>query len=252
MTHRLECRVEPKMVVLYPILIRQHDALVEDLLDRAELATTGRIARPSRWPLSVRIANSAELRVARWRGKLPPPDPASGALVGRHARVAAIAVPAVMLAIAALHAAWALGSPWPAGSEPELAEHVLSQGERQQLDGGLPPAPVTWAVALALLAAAAIVRAAATGPRSRALRRAAWGVAAVFVARGVVYIPSDLIGGLDDAYQRFDLAIYSPLCLALGAGTAVVARRASAASRLMPAGPTDRAASPVISQGHGP
>lgn len=72
MIHTLECRVEPKMIVLYPILIRQHDALVEDLLDRAELATTGRVARPRLWPLSVRIANAAELSVARRRGKLAP------------------------------------------------------------------------------------------------------------------------------------------------------------------------------------
>ena len=45
----------------YPIFIRQHDALVEDLLDRAELATTGRVAHPARWPASVRLANAIEL-----------------------------------------------------------------------------------------------------------------------------------------------------------------------------------------------
>ena len=46
------------------------------------------------------------------------------------------------------------------------------------------------------------------------------------LARGVVYIPSDVAGGPKGAYQRLDLTLYSPLCLALGAGTAIVARQA--------------------------
>lgn len=68
LTHVLECRVEPRMLLLYPILIRQHDALVEDLLDRAELLTTGRLPRPARHPLPVRIANAIELWILRRRG----------------------------------------------------------------------------------------------------------------------------------------------------------------------------------------
>ena len=65
LTHTLETRVEPKLWPVYPILLAQHKALVEDLLDRAELLTTGRMARPARWPLSVRIANALELAVLR-------------------------------------------------------------------------------------------------------------------------------------------------------------------------------------------
>ncbi len=221
LTHTLECRVEPKMMPVYPILIRQHDALVEDLLDRAELAVTGRVACPARWPVSVRIANSIELWVARWLRMMPRTRPAR---FDRLTRVCGIAVPSVLVAIAALHAAWALGWYWPGGSERELAEYVLSSGERRQLDGGLPPAALTWAVALALAGAAAIVRAVGTGARSRALRGAAWSVAAVFLARGVVFLPSDVIGGLDDSYERLDLTLYSPLCLALALGTAIVLR----------------------------
>jgi hypothetical protein len=68
-------------------------------------------------------------------------------------------------------------------------------------------------------------QAAATGARSRGLRDAAWGVAAVFFVRAVAYLPSDLSGGLEDTYQRLDLAFYAPLCLGLAAGTAIVVRR---------------------------
>ena len=51
-------------------MIRQHRALVEDLLDRAELATTGRVAAPARWPRSVRVFNAIEAWVARRLGAL--------------------------------------------------------------------------------------------------------------------------------------------------------------------------------------
>jgi hypothetical protein len=221
LTHTLEGRVEPRMIPVYPILIRQHDALAEDLLDRVELATTGRIARPRPWPTSVRIANALELAIARRRGIVPAP---ARAPLDRLTRFSGLAVPAVLVALAALHASWALGSYWPVSSESELAEYVLSDGERQRLGGNLPSAALTWAVALSLAGAAAIVRAAAGGTRSLWLRRAALGVGAVFFVRGVAYLPSDLIGGLEDSYQRLDLALYAPLCLGLAAGTAIVVR----------------------------
>jgi hypothetical protein len=222
LVHTLECRVEPKLLPVYPLLIRQHNALAEDLLDQAESAVTGRAAHPARWPLPVRIANEIEVRIARRRGLLP----ASGSLrPDGLARACGLAVPGVLIAIAALHAAWALGWYWPAGSERELAEYVLSSGERERLDGELPPAPITWLVAFALTGAGAVVRAIAGGTRSRALHAAGWGVAAIFLARGLVYPPLDVIGGLDDRYDRLDLAIYSPLCLGLAIATAVVLRR---------------------------
>jgi hypothetical protein len=222
LTHTLKARLEPKVIPVYPILIRQHDALVEDLLDRAELATTGGIVRPAQWPTSVRIANALELAIARRSDILPGPPRAT---LDRLTRFSGLAVPAVLIALAAVHASWALGSYWPASSERELAQHVLSGEERDRLDGGLPSAALTWAVALSLAGAAAIVRAAAAGARSRRLRGAAWGVAAVFCVRAVAYLPSDLIGGLEDTYQRLDLALYAPLCLGLAAGTALVARQ---------------------------
>lgn len=218
--HTFDCRVQPKMLPAYPIFIRQHDALVEDLLDRAELAVTGRVARPSHWPLSVRVANAIEVRIARWRGLLPAPESIrSDAL----ARACGVAVPSALLAVAALHAAWACGWYWPASSERELAEYVLSRAERERLDG-LPPASLTWLVALGLACAAGVVRALAAGSRSRALRSAGWGVAGIFLVRGLVYLPLDVIGGLGDRYDRLDLTVYSPLCLVLAAGAALVLR----------------------------
>ena len=68
--HTLDCRVEPKLLAVFPVVIRQHRALVEDLLDRAELVTTGRVAAPARWPRSVRVFNAIEEWVARRLGAL--------------------------------------------------------------------------------------------------------------------------------------------------------------------------------------
>lgn len=230
LTHTLECAVKPKMLALWPIVRGYHDALLEDLLDRAELAATGRHRRARRRPLWLRLANGTEVRLARRRGKLPASTPRSPAEPGpafdRLARLCAIAVPAALGAIAAIHAAWALGWRWPGGNDREFAERILGYGATE-----VPPAAASWAVAVALLGAAAIVAKAAAGPPSRGLEVATWGVAGVLLARGAISIPVDLIRGFDQIYERLDLAIYSPLCLALGTGTAIVARRAAEAGR---------------------
>jgi hypothetical protein len=143
-------------------------------------------------------------------------------VLGRASRVSGLAVPAGLTGLAALHAAWALGSSWPAGSRSELAEAVLSSGERDRLGGGLPAPALTSAVALALLGAAGVVRSVAAGATSPAVRRAAWGVAAAFAARSVAYLPAHLGSGRGERYLRLDRALYAPLCFALAAGTAIV------------------------------
>jgi len=138
--------------------------------------------------------------------------------------VAGVAVPGALVGLAALHAAWALGWRWPGGSDRELAERVLSGGTE------LPPEWATWAVALALTGAAVVVRGAASTEPPPLVRRLAWGVAGVFLIRGAASPPMDLIRGSDGLYERLDLAIYSPLCLVLGAGTAALARRGGGGS----------------------
>lgn len=45
----------------YATVGRTSDALVEDLLDRAELTATGRLARPARWPRWLPLANRIEV-----------------------------------------------------------------------------------------------------------------------------------------------------------------------------------------------
>lgn len=75
LTHVISARLAtPRTRVLWPLVIRRmHDALLEDLLDRAELLTTGRVARPARWSRSVRFVHAV-----LWPGPeaIPLPQPA--------------------------------------------------------------------------------------------------------------------------------------------------------------------------------
>jgi hypothetical protein len=55
MRHVISARMRGVMLLLWPLSIRWlHDALIEDLLDNAELAATGRLRKPAAWPAVVR------------------------------------------------------------------------------------------------------------------------------------------------------------------------------------------------------
>jgi hypothetical protein len=127
-----------------------------------------------------------------------------------------------MVALGGIHAAWALGWRWPGGDDAAFAERVVGNG------AALPPAWATWTVAAAMVAAGVVVHRAAHGADGRA-RTAAWGVAAIFTARGLLFIPIDLAGGVERPYDPLDLAIYSPSALAIGLGTAWLLRDSPAA-----------------------
>ena len=61
MRHVLDTEPEGINRLLRPMLLAMHDALVEDLLDKAELAATGRLARPAEWPRWLALANRIEI-----------------------------------------------------------------------------------------------------------------------------------------------------------------------------------------------
>jgi len=60
LTHTLDARVEWKLRPVYRVLLKAHDALVEDLLDNAERATGGRPLPSLPLPRLVRVANAVE------------------------------------------------------------------------------------------------------------------------------------------------------------------------------------------------
>jgi hypothetical protein len=149
-----------------------------------------------------------------------------GKLMGRRVlRGTAIATAATLAAIGALHVIWSV-SPWPLADRESFARIVVGVPVDR-----LPSPGLTLGVA-GLLFAAAYLMAAGAAPALRVGPR--WiqvsgvhVVASVLLLRGVGGPVSDLVdrGELPADFVRFDLAVYSPLCLVLGTAAAMVARR---------------------------
>jgi hypothetical protein len=80
--HVAEGRLTGRMLLVWPLVIRPlHNALIEDLLDRAELAVTGTLPRPARWSPWVRLLRARLRRpglTARASAAASPPAPGTG------------------------------------------------------------------------------------------------------------------------------------------------------------------------------
>ncbi|MFI5529343.1 DUF3995 domain-containing protein [Kitasatospora sp. NPDC051853] len=136
-------------------------------------------------------------------------------------RAAAAVAAAGLFAAGALHLVWTV-SPWPLGSAAELAEAVVGVTEDQ-----LPPTGLTLAVAGLLGAAGGLVLA-RPGSGAWVVRAGVWTVSGVLLVRGLggLVVSGAGLGEAPEAFRRWDLALYSPLCVALGGLAGYVALRA--------------------------
>ncbi len=125
----------------------------------------------------------------------------------------------VLAAVSALHIGWAFGMAWPAKTRTDLPAMVVGIPEGSPM----PPAWLTLAVAIAILAlgaaalwGAGVVFAAAFG----AYRPwAMLAIAAVFALRGVAtYLPFGPLQASVQPFRRLDRRYFAPLCLLLAAG----------------------------------
>lgn len=137
-------------------------------------------------------------------------------------RAAGYAASAGLAGAAAVHALWASGSTWPERDYDDLADLVVGRAP-------FPSRPLTAGVA-GLLVTASTLSAAASGPtppQSRIVRAGVKAVAATLLVRGVggLAVSSLAVGDASDTFRRWDRRVYSPLCIALGAGVAVSGRR---------------------------
>lgn len=192
--------------LLGALIVPLHDQLLEDLLDAAvaELSGEPRVRRPL--PGHIRARRALIGQLGRRRGSAPR----------RSTRTAADLASVTMLAIGALHAIWATGSPWPARTRDGLAATVL--GAHTAVPGPAACLAVTGALTGAAALLQAHVRPTGLG---RLLPfglvdlgvRTAGGVLALRGAAGL--IGSSVSGRSGQPYRRLDLLLYSPLCLAL-------------------------------------
>lgn len=121
--------------------------------------------------------------------------------------------------ISLLHLYWALGGVWPGHDTPSLARAVV--GSRGIVK--MPPVGVTTLVAIALAAAALWpLMWAALVPYSlpqTVIVLGMWLWALLFVTRGLAgYLPIFGTDQMEQPFARLNRRIYSPLCLAIGAG----------------------------------
>lgn len=136
------------------------------------------------------------------------------------ARLVGLAAVGILLALAGLHVYWAAGGVWGAAA-------AVPGREGRPLFRPGKPGTVLVALLLALGAAILTVRLGFFGPLEPRwlFRTGAWGLAAVFLARAI----GDFrwIGFFKrhggTRFAALDSALYSPLCLGLAAGCAVVA-----------------------------
>lgn len=122
---------------------------------------------------------------------------------------------AILVLLAFLHVYWAFGGRWPGRDSASLAELVV--GTR----GEMPSALACHAVAAVLgLAAALVLDASGTLPLglpSWMVAMGAWGVVAVLALRGLGgFFEGRLRPSVRELpYHRWNVRLYSPLCLAL-------------------------------------
>ena len=125
-----------------------------------------------------------------------------------------------LLAVSFAHFLWSIGRSWPIRDEKLLAQTVVGFEGIERM----PPKLASFAVALATLAAA-LIAAALADPDSGGAGLTLLGVplAAVFLARGIVgYTPWFIAKTPHPNFRLNDRRVYSPLCLALGAGFLVL------------------------------
>jgi hypothetical protein len=128
----------------------------------------------------------------------------------------------VLAATGGLHVAWARGSSFPFSTRAELADAVVGTSR-------VPEPPACYAVAGALLTAAALVEG-APRPTSHIRRIGLVGVAGILALRGVLGLAghTDLVapGSSSVRFRRLDRRVYAPFCLALSTGAWAAFRRA--------------------------
>jgi hypothetical protein len=136
----------------------------------------------------------------------------------------ALVLAVALVAIATLHVYWGIGGIWPGTDGASCARAVVGFKGIHEM-----PSPAASFAVAAMIITAALVALALSGviasPFDRLpLAGAALFIALVFLGRGVAgFTPAWRRLACEMPFARLDVRYYSPLCLVLGAGFAVLA-----------------------------
>jgi hypothetical protein len=125
-----------------------------------------------------------------------------------------------LLSVSFAHFLWSIGRTWPIREEKLLAQTVVGTKDIQRM----PPRLASFGVAVFTLLCGVIALALADHD-SGGLPLTLFGLpfAAIFLARGIVgYTPWFQAKTPEPNFRLNDRRVYSPLCLALGAGFLVL------------------------------
>ena len=139
-------------------------------------------------------------------------------------RAGALTASTALFGLAGLHAAWGVGSAWPAADRRALAGAVIGVRpgpDAGPQDSGMPGAGACFAVSGALAAAGALVAGWPARRWPRLHRLGTCGVVGVLASRGTLGLTGQtrLVSPVSESerFRRLDRRIYSPACLALAA-----------------------------------
>jgi len=135
----------------------------------------------------------------------------------------ALALFVVLASIALLHGYWAAGGLWPGADETDLIRRVIGEPRRTRM----PPAWMTWTVAAAIAVTAIWPLFAAGLVRLPVPDHLVLGVAVligiVFLLRGIAgFTPAWRRRHAAQPFAGRDRRLFSPLCLVLAAGYAIL------------------------------
>ncbi len=135
----------------------------------------------------------------------------------------AAALAFLLLSIAALHFYWGRGGLWPAASEAELIGTVIGNARARRMPPPWLCTLVAAAIAVAAIWPVLLVGTAETAPLRPLVTLGGFALMAVFLLRGIAgFLPAWRRLHPLEPFASHDRRYYSPLCLLIAAGYAVL------------------------------
>ena len=130
----------------------------------------------------------------------------------------------VLLAIAALHAYWGFGGVWPGRDAADCARRVVGARGIQWMPGPVPSFAVVAALVVVMLVTLSLGGRINLPIPAGLVFLVAIAAALVFLGRGIAgFTPAWRRLTPEQPFATLDVRYYSPLCLAIGAGIAILA-----------------------------